>query len=61
MYMRCDFVFSYYSQNATLIISGTGAMKEYGTWDPLPWSELIIETMIVLSGVTTMGERAFFG
>lgn len=39
-------VFSHSSQNATLIISGTGAIEDYGTWDPLPWSELPIETII---------------
>ncbi len=46
---------------STLIISGTGAMKDYGEdrGNP-PWYRLNFTDIVVNEGVTSIGERAFF-
>lgn len=46
----------------TLIISGSGAMKNYGEFSPAPWSEYadLITTVKVSEGVTSVGSFAFF-
>ena len=46
----------------TLTISGTGAMKDFGTFDA-PWSRNrdSIKTVVIENGVTTIGSCAFYG
>ena len=49
-------------ENGTLIISGTGEMKNYDSSSPAPWiaSGDEIHSVIVNSGVTSIGDYAFF-
>ena len=47
---------------ATLTISGKGAMTDYdGDTEYAPWSDETVTTVIVESGVTTVGAYAFYG
>ena len=48
--------------DSTLTISGTGAMKNWGTPNVIPWREYRdnIKTVIVNEGVTSIGGYAFF-
>lgn len=47
----------------TLTVSGTGAMKDYHFYNDAPWyqSRDSIKAVVVESGVTTIGEYAFYG
>lgn len=47
----------------TLSISGTGAMKHYGSNNKAPWSASVssIKNVVIGSGVTSIGNYAFFG
>lgn len=49
--------------DGTLVISGTGAMKNYDDASYYPWYdyESRITSVIIESGVTTIGEKAFKG
>ena len=51
------------SPNYTLTISGTGAMKDYGTPDDLPWKDYrsLIASVVIEDGVTSIGNMAFEG
>ena len=51
------------SPNYTLTISGTGAMKDYGTPDDLPWKDYrsSITSVVIEDGVTSIGNMAFEG
>ena len=51
------------SPNYTLTISGTGAMKDYGTPDDLPWKDYrsLIASVVIEDGVTSIGDYAFEG
>ncbi|WP_294748351.1 leucine-rich repeat protein [uncultured Prevotella sp.] len=51
------------SPNYTLTISGTGAMKDYGTPDDLPWKDYrsLIASVVIENGVTSIGNMAFEG
>ena len=48
-------------QGGILIISGTGAMDNYTTANPAPWSDDVdeITELIIEDGVTTIGDNAF--
>lgn len=45
----------------TLVISGSGAMKDYGDSDIIPWNSTAssITKVVIENGVTTIGRRAF--
>ena len=47
----------------TLTISGTGAMKDYGDPDDLPWKDYrsLIASVVIENGVTSIGNMAFEG
>lgn len=47
--------------DSVMTISGTGAMKDWGTLETAPWygQKDIIKTIIVSDGITTIGSRAF--
>ncbi len=45
----------------TLTITGTGAMKDWNGNTDVPWHGLSIETVVIDSGVTSIGEHAFAG
>ena len=49
--------------NGVITISGTGEMDNYNDMFPAPWDEYteLIQQVIVLDGVTKIGERAFYG
>ena len=60
------------TEDSTIIISGTGAMADYGAYDndglltityDRPWEEhlLLIKHLITTDGVTCIGRRAFVG
>jgi hypothetical protein len=51
------------SSNYTLTISGTGAMKDYGAPDDLPWKDYrsSITSVVIEDGVTSIGDYAFEG
>ena len=51
------------SPNYTLTISGTGAMKDYGVPDDLPWKDYrsSITSVVIEDGVTSIGNMAFEG
>ena len=44
----------------TLTISGTGAMKNYYWRDVTPWQNQGVKRVVITSGVTRIGMRAFF-
>ena len=48
-------------ENGTMVISGTGDMKDYDTPDKAPWhaSRAQIKTLIIDSGVTSISKNAF--
>lgn len=46
-------------EEGNLVISGTGAMKDFGYWDNGPWSEETVKTVVVEEGVTSIGQYAF--
>ena len=52
---------NYTAEDDTLVVSGTGAMYDYYSYDEAPWIQqgLHIKTIIVEEGVTTIGARAF--
>lgn len=44
-----------------LTISGTGAMKDYQSYDNIvPWKKSKVKTAVIKSGVTSIGEDAFY-
>ena len=45
--------------NRVLTISGTGAMADYSSEIPAPWNGLAFDTLIVETGVTSIGDYAF--
>lgn len=49
--------------DGTLTITGSGAMADYSDAAPAPWQDCPtkITTVVVESGVTTIGSRAFYG
>ena len=51
----------YNTVSNTLIISGTGAMWDYESWEDLPWKEYLlnIENLTIMDGVTRIGAGAF--
>ncbi len=46
--------------DTTLTISGNGVMGDYDYSNPSPWGESITD-VVINDGVTSIGERAFFG
>jgi Ca2+-binding EF-hand superfamily protein len=49
--------------NGVLTISGQGAMTAYDSTDDIPWNSVkrTIKTVVIKSGVTTIGDKAFYG
>ena len=49
--------------NLTITISGTGAMQNFADYYYVPWYGIIanIKTLVINSGVTSIGNYAFFG
>ncbi|MGM9682156.1 MAG: leucine-rich repeat protein [Eubacteriales bacterium] len=54
---------SYTSENKTLTVSGTGEMASYASSSDVPWnsSRAAIENVVISEGVTSIGDRAFYG
>lgn len=50
---------SYNSSTKELVISGSGEMYDYESYDYTPFDEHDIETIVVKSGVTSIGDYAF--
>ena len=50
-------------EDGTMIISGTGGMPKTNHSDSVPWNNMrnLIKTVIIKSGVTSIGEFAFYG
>lgn len=46
--------------NGLLIISGTGEMTDYSYSNNSPWDESQISSVMILPGVTSIGDRAFY-
>ena len=60
---QCTWTISGFEDDRTLIISGAGEMENY-RWDTAaPWSShrFYIKTLKIADGVTSIGDRAFFG
>ncbi|MCD7746703.1 MAG: leucine-rich repeat protein [Lachnospiraceae bacterium] len=57
-----DVTWSYSSTNKRLTISGTGAMANYTSSTSMPWYDYIdsITSVVISSGVTSIGSRAFY-
>ena len=53
----------YTSSDATLELSGNGAIPDYASSSDLPWAEAIssAKTIKIKEGITSIGSRAFFG
>ena len=49
------------TETGVLTISGTGAMDTYFWYDPAPWENYAITSLIVTDGVTSIGGHAFEG
>ena len=47
-------------EDATLTISGTGAMYDYTSLDDVPWNANDVKKVIIEDGVTTVGASAFY-
>ena len=58
-----NLTWTYTPINATLTISGTGAMQEFGSASVVPWYSFrsAIKAIEIESGVTTIGNYAFYG
>ncbi|SFH98928.1 Leucine rich repeat-containing protein [Pseudobutyrivibrio sp. OR37] len=54
-----DLSWSYDEKTKTLRISGTGAMADYSMTDKAPWYGMNIESLVIDSGVTRIGNYAF--
>lgn len=50
---------SYDDSDGTLTITGTGATYNYATEEPAPWNELDVQKLVVMEGITGIGERNF--
>ena len=52
-----------FTNNYALFISGTGAMEDYSKSDDQPWTNYAngIKTVVIGSGVTSIGDNAFSG
>ena len=50
-------------ETGLLTISGTGPMTDYATYTETPWYESIdpITALVIGDGVTTIGDRSFYG
>lgn len=50
-------------RNGVLTITGTGAMTDYSEFKVAPWDEYtqLVQRIVVQEGVTTVGNRAFYG
>ena len=44
--------------NGTLTVSGTGAMADYEEYNDTPWSSYDVKTIVIESGVTSIGVKA---
>ena len=54
----------YDAATRTLTVGGTGAMPEFADWDDQPWKDLRekkIKTVVIETGVTSIGNEAFSG
>ncbi len=51
----------YTKATKTLVIEGTGAMTNYSSSNKAPWSSYEIERIVMPSGVTRIGNNAFYG
>ena len=51
-----------FDNNATLRITGTGTMATYDEFEPAPWngSRVLIQSVIIGAGVTSIGDYAFY-
>ena len=50
---------SYNSETGELVISGTGEMENYDYYSPSPFSESDVKTVIIETGVTSIGDEIF--
>ena len=58
-----DVTWTYNPDSKTLTISGTGEMVDYANADSQPWKSYrnVIKSIVIGSGVTTIGKNAFNG
>lgn len=50
-----------FDSDGVLTISGTGAMKDYTSYNSKPWHSLNVTSLVIKSGVTRIGNYCFYG
>lgn len=50
-----------FDSDGVLTISGTGAMKDYTSYNSKPWHSLNVTSLVIESGITRIGNYCFYG
>jgi hypothetical protein len=53
-------ILSLNTEDSTLTISGTGAIRNYSGFFKLPWYSYPIQTVVIEEGVTSIGRYAYY-